>query len=79
MRFKFRADMLQVNRFDVVNENDAVRVAHAHASHLVSHAVNFNRLGDDFFRIEAVNRNFIRLKNRFAHVDGYQVVFHADG
>ena len=70
MRFKLGSDMLQVNFFNVVDENNAMRIAHADARHFISHAVNFDRLADQFLTAKAIDGNFIGVENRFAHVDG---------
>ena len=79
MILELRTDVLQVDRVNIVDENDAMRIAHADASHLVLHAVNFDRLANEFLTAKARDGNQVRVKNRLAHVDRNQVVFHADG
>mmetsp|Transcript_4719 Transcript_4719/g.10289 ORF Transcript_4719/g.10289 Transcript_4719/m.10289 type:complete len:305 (-) Transcript_4719:401-1315(-) len=72
------ANRRQINRIEVVDEDDGVRVAHADARHLVLGPIDDERRANDpLLRIHRERRWDRRpIKDRLAHVDADRIIRH---
>ena len=71
MRLKRSAELVNRECLCILDEDDAVRVAHRDAGHLVVLALDLDVLLDDAVHAEPRDGNLLTLEHRLAHVDAH--------
>ena len=71
MRLKRGTKFVDWERLSIIDEDDAVRVAHRDAGHLVVLPLDRDILLDDAVHAEALDGDLLALEHRLAHVDAH--------